>query len=72
MQVRIKLINRHSLFLSLKINIYKRDKNSAEVKLFWELQAKKQDIFKEIRLLEERCKLLEKEQVCCPYDVFEV
>ncbi|CAG8593431.1 13445_t:CDS:10, partial [Ambispora gerdemannii] len=40
----------------------KRDKNSAEVKLFWELQAKKQDIFKEIRLLEERCKLLEKEQ----------
>ncbi|CAG8455004.1 8467_t:CDS:2 [Cetraspora pellucida] len=40
----------------------KRDKNSAEVKLFWELQVKKQDILKEIRLLEERCKLLEKEQ----------
>uniref|UniRef100_U9UET8 Uncharacterized protein n=1 Tax=Rhizophagus irregularis (strain DAOM 181602 / DAOM 197198 / MUCL 43194) TaxID=747089 RepID=U9UET8_RHIID len=32
------------------------DKNSAEVKLFWELQVKKQDILKEIRLLEERCK----------------
>jgi hypothetical protein len=32
----------------------------------------KQDILKEIRLLEKRCKLLEKEQVCCPYDVFEV
>ncbi|CAG8645649.1 2026_t:CDS:2 [Racocetra fulgida] len=44
------------------MNIYKRDKNSAEVKLFWELQVKKQDILKEIRLLEERCKLLEKEQ----------
>ncbi|PKY59162.1 hypothetical protein RhiirA4_481679 [Rhizophagus irregularis] len=39
-----------------------QDKISAEVKLFWELQVEKQDILKEIRLLEKRCKLLEKEQ----------
>ncbi|RIB00444.1 hypothetical protein C2G38_2234299 [Gigaspora rosea] len=45
-----------------KVAYLLHDKNSAEVKLFWELQVKKQDILKEIRLLEERCKLLEKEQ----------
>ena len=69
MQVRIKLIN---FFLLLKINIYKYDKNSAEVKQFWKLQTEKQDIFMEIRLLEERCKLLEKEQVYYLYDIFEI
>jgi hypothetical protein len=72
MQVRIKLTNHHFFFLPLKINIYKRNKNSAEIKLFWELQVEKQDILKKIRLLEKKCKLLEKKQVCCPYDVFEI
>src|SRR6266498_5201729 len=51
-------------FSNLKY-FYKNDKSSDQINHFWDLQLKRQNILAEFKLLEDRCKLLEKEQVRC-------
>ncbi|RIA79468.1 hypothetical protein C1645_71821 [Glomus cerebriforme] len=48
---------------------FKNDKNSKQVNHFWSLQVERRNIFMEIKLLEEKSRLLEKQQNELEYEI---